>query len=74
MRRDTDRHRLFTRRALLVAGGQGLLLAGLGARLYQLQVIESERYRVLARKTGSISGYLRHRADASSIASVRHWR
>ena len=48
MARDNDRQRLFTRRALLVAGGQGLLLAALGGRLYQLQVVESERYVMLA--------------------------
>jgi penicillin-binding protein 2 len=48
MRRDTERHRQFTRRALLVAGGQGLLLAALCGRLYQLQVLESERYTTLA--------------------------
>jgi penicillin-binding protein 2 len=48
MRRDSDRQRAFARRALLIAGGQGLLVAALGGRLYQLQVLESERYRVLA--------------------------
>lgn len=48
MRRDTDRQRAFARRALLIAGGQGLLIAALGGRLYQLQVLESERYQVLA--------------------------
>lgn len=48
MRRDTDRQRAFTRRGLLIAGGQGLLIAALGGRLYQLQVLESERYQVLA--------------------------
>lgn len=48
MRRDADRQRTFTRRALLVAAGEGLLIAALGARLYQLQVVDSERYRVLA--------------------------
>ena len=48
MRRDLDRHRTFTRRGLLVAAAEGLLIAGIGARLYQLQVVESERYRVLS--------------------------
>ncbi len=48
MARDIDRQRQFTRRALLVAGGQGLLLAALAGRLYQLQVVESERYVMLA--------------------------
>jgi penicillin-binding protein 2 len=48
MRRDADRQRQFTRRALIVAGGQGLLLAALAGRLYQLQVIERDRYVMLA--------------------------
>lgn len=48
MRRDVDRHRSFTRRALLVAAAEGLLIAGVGARLYQLQVVDSDRYRMLA--------------------------
>jgi penicillin-binding protein 2 len=48
MRRDTLRHKLFTRRAAIVAGSQALLLAAIGGRLYQLQVVESDRYAVLA--------------------------
>ncbi|MBM3559279.1 MAG: penicillin-binding protein 2, partial [Alphaproteobacteria bacterium] len=47
-RRDNDRQRLFTRRAALLAGGQFLLLGGLAARMYQLQVIESRKYQTLA--------------------------
>ncbi|MGE0253737.1 MAG: penicillin-binding protein 2 [Alphaproteobacteria bacterium] len=47
-RRDNDRQRLFTRRAALLAGGQLLLLGGLAARMYQLQVIESRKYQTLA--------------------------
>ncbi|MHA6287108.1 penicillin-binding protein 2 [Maricaulis sp. CAU 1757] len=38
----------FTRRALLMAGGGGLAFLGLGARLYTLQVLESERYSLLS--------------------------
>src|ERR1700719_121694 len=48
MRRDTLREKLFTRRAAIVAGGQGLLLAAIGGRMYQLQILDSERYTVLA--------------------------
>src|SRR5690349_18466832 len=48
MRRDTLRHKLSTRRAAIVAGSQALLLAAIGGRLYQLQVVESDRYVVLA--------------------------
>jgi penicillin-binding protein 2 len=39
---------VFTRRAALLAGGKLLLLAGLGGRLYSLQVLEGDRYRLMA--------------------------
>jgi penicillin-binding protein 2 len=45
---EQDRGRIFTRRAMLLAGGQALFFAGLGARMYYLQVVESSHYRVLA--------------------------
>lgn len=48
MIRDQDRYRLFTRRAALLAGGKLALFSTLAARMYYLQVIESERYRTLA--------------------------
>ncbi|HUB14678.1 MAG TPA: penicillin-binding protein 2 [Acetobacteraceae bacterium] len=50
MRRDTKRTGVFTRRALLLMGGQMALLAGLGARLYQVQVAEAPRYSMLSEK------------------------
>src|ERR1700736_6246078 len=46
MRRDTLRQKLFTRRAAILAGGQGLLLAAIGGRMYQLQNLETTRYNV----------------------------
>ncbi len=48
MRGETGRANLFTRRAIIVGGAQALLTAGLAGRLYQLQVVDSERYQVLA--------------------------
>src|SRR5437660_3129936 len=48
MRRETLRQKLFTRRAAVLAGGQTLLLAAISGRMYQLQIIESDRYAVLA--------------------------
>ena len=48
MKPEQDRGRLFTRRAMMLAGAQGLLFAGLAGRMYYLQVVESNRYRVLA--------------------------
>jgi penicillin-binding protein 2 len=48
MKRDTRRTGVFTRRALLMMGGQVALLGGLAARLYQVQVVEGARYATLA--------------------------
>ena len=48
MQRDTDRYYSFTRRSALLFGGQIVLLSGLAARMYYLQVIEADRYRMLA--------------------------
>ena len=48
MPRDIKRDTLLTRRAALLAAGQGMLGAALVARLYQLQILESDRYTVLA--------------------------
>lgn len=43
-----QRDRLFTRRALLLAGGKLGLLSTLVGRLYYLQVVEADRYKMLA--------------------------
>lgn len=48
MRQERNQARLFTRRALLLGGGQALLFAALGGRLYYLQVVEAARYTMLA--------------------------
>ena len=48
MPRDTKRDSLFTRRAAVLAVGQGVLGAALVARLYQLEILESDRYATLA--------------------------
>ncbi|MEE8292874.1 MAG: penicillin-binding protein 2, partial [Kiloniellales bacterium] len=45
---EQTRFKTFSRRALLLGGGQSLLLATLVGRMYYLQVVESERYRTLA--------------------------
>jgi penicillin-binding protein 2 len=46
--RDTQRQKSMTRRAALLAGGQALLCAGVVGRLYQLQILDRDRYTVLA--------------------------
>ena len=47
-REEIQRRRTFTRRAAILAGGKLALMALLGGRLYQLQVLDSDRYRMLA--------------------------
>lgn len=48
MPRETQRQKLLTRRAALLAGSQVLMIGALAGRLYQLQVFEKDRYRVMA--------------------------
>ena len=48
MRREAQRHRLLSRRAAILAAGQATLLAVLAGRVYELQILESDRYAVLA--------------------------
>jgi penicillin-binding protein 2 len=48
MRRDAQRQKLFSRRAAILAGAQASVLAALTARMYQLQILEANRYLVLA--------------------------
>lgn len=46
--RDNDRFRTFTRRAAILGGGKAVLLSTLAARMYYLQVTESDKYAMLA--------------------------
>ena len=48
MKRDATTQRTFSRRALILGGAQAFLMTGLAARMYYLQVIESEQYSLLA--------------------------
>jgi len=48
MAREDKRTKLLTRRAALVAGGKLALFAMLAGRLYYLQVVQSDRYAMLA--------------------------
>ncbi len=50
MRREHTRHKLLTRRTILLGGGQLLLAAGLVGRMYQLQILQADRYAVLSDK------------------------
>lgn len=48
MDRENGRHKVFGRRAALLAGGKLTLAAVLVGRMYYLQVIESDQYQMLA--------------------------
>jgi penicillin-binding protein 2 len=48
MKRDGDTQRTFSRRALILGGGQAFLMTALAARMYYLQIVESEQYKLLA--------------------------
>jgi len=46
--RDSERQRLFSRRAAILTGGKVALLTALVGRMYYLQVVESDRFQTLA--------------------------
>ena len=48
MRKEGDREKILTRRALMLGGGQLALFAVLASRMYYLQVIQSDQYKMLA--------------------------
>ena len=47
-REDSVRYKSFTRRAAILGGVQATLFGVLVARMYQLQVLESDKYKLLA--------------------------
>jgi penicillin-binding protein 2 len=47
-RENNTKSQLLTRRALLLGGAQGVLLATLAGRMYYLQVVQADRYAMLA--------------------------
>lgn len=46
--RDSNRYQTFTRRAALLAGVQGIAFVALAGRMYYLQVLKTDQYRMLA--------------------------
>lgn len=50
MRHEVNTRQTFSRRALLLGGSQAFLMTVLAARMYYLQVIESEQYKLLSDK------------------------
>jgi len=50
MAREGQRYQAFSRRALILAGVQGLAITALGGRLYYLTIVNGEQYRLRADK------------------------
>jgi penicillin-binding protein 2 len=48
MHPDFERHKLFSRRATILVGGQALMFAVLTWRLYDLQIVRGKRFKTLA--------------------------
>lgn len=48
MQQDKELYRTFSRRAAILLGTQAVLFGALGARMYYLQVVEGDRYSLLA--------------------------
>jgi penicillin-binding protein 2 len=81
MKRDVERTGVFTRRALLLMGGQLAVLGTLGARLYQVQVREGARYttladenRISARMIAPPRGRILDRFGTVIAGSITNWR
>ncbi len=81
MRRETRHTGVFTRRALLLMTGQAALLSGLGARLYQVQIVDGERYHTLAndnriseRMTAPPRGRILDRFGVVLAGNQQNWR
>ena len=47
-REDSTRYKSFSRRALILGGGQLALMGVISGRMYQLQILESDKYKMLA--------------------------
>jgi penicillin-binding protein 2 len=81
MKKDVERTGVFTRRALLLMGGQLAVLGTLGARLYQVQVREGARYttladenRISARMIAPPRGRILDRFGGVIAGSITNWR
>ncbi|KAA5613072.1 penicillin-binding protein 2 [Rhodovastum atsumiense] len=81
MRREAQRTGVFTRRALLVATGQVGVLGLLGAKLYQVQVVEGARYatlaesnRISARLVAAPRGRVLDRFGVVAAGNELNWR
>ena len=81
MTTDKTREKLFGRRAAILLGGQMALFAGLGARMYYLQVLQADHYRTLAednrinlRLLAPPRGYILDRFGEPIAINVQNYR
>jgi len=81
MKRDNKTASVFTRRALLMMGGQASILGLLAAKLYQVQINEGERYatmaednRISTRLMAPPRGRILDRAGIGLAGNKLNWR
>ena len=80
-KRENKRSGVFTRRALLLGAGELGVLGALGAKLYQVQVVEGDRYatlaesnRISARLTAPPRGRILDRFGTIVAGNKLNWR
>ncbi|RYE89410.1 MAG: penicillin-binding protein 2, partial [Oxalobacteraceae bacterium] len=80
-KKENKRSGVFTRRALLLGVGELGILGVLGAKLYQVQVVEGERYatladsnRISARLTAPPRGRVLDRFGIPVAGNKLNWR
>ena len=81
MKSEKTRSKQFNRRATILLGGQMALFAGLGARMYYLQVLQADHYRTLAednrinlRLMAPPRGYIVDRFGEPIATNVQNYR
>jgi penicillin-binding protein 2 len=81
IKRNTQQTSVFTRRALLVGGAQLGVFGLLGAKLYQVQVVDGQRYAMMAstnhvttRLTAPVRARLFDRAGVAVASNKLNWR
>jgi len=80
-RKDKSRYATFTRRTLLVTGGVNVVFAVLAGRLYQLQIVEGEKFmtraeenRVSQRLVAPLRGRILDRFGVELASNRRNYR
>jgi penicillin-binding protein 2 len=81
MKKEITRSGVFTRRALLVAGGEVAVFGLLGAKLYQMQVVDGAKYAAMAhgnsvsvRLLPASRGRIFDRFGAALATNRQNWR